>query len=94
MKDLYQKLLDNTTDEDYKSGICSCISKLSRRNIISHDEYWDLFNDFRTRIPKRFSKFWWNSSFIGGNYWWLPSPKGIKQRRLFIQHIIKSYEKK
>jgi len=88
LKELYEILLDNKINQ----GICHCISRLYGWGTISLEEHELLLEDFESKKPNMFSKFFWNRNYNHlsrlKHYWWTNDKKGNEQRKLFIQHII------
>lgn len=90
LKQLYELLLSEF-DNLHGDGICTKITHLRKKGLITSPENWSLYNDFLNRKPiPYFSKFWWNKSYTGKGYWWTCDEAGGEQRIRFIKHIIKS----
>lgn len=74
--------------------ICIRIEFLIDLEIISTPEYYTLINHFKSQKPTKelHSEFYYNESFEGGAAWWNTFGDGIKQRKLFIDKMIKITE--
>lgn len=87
-------------------GICNLIILLANGEWVVKNNCWNkerylnynevnvLQKDFLNRKPKWYnSLFWWNpnfNKFSNNGYWWKLNKKGNKQRKLFIENIIKN----
>ncbi len=77
------------------SGICSIISELFRRKIITIDELLFLRIDFKNRRPTKNSIFYWDPLFYKNTsevYWWTPGK--AFSRKLFLKYLIRKTKQK
>jgi hypothetical protein len=94
LKILYEILLEECETFIIKKtrilGICSIIPMIYMSNQVTEKEFLLLAQDFKTRKPKWYSKFYWYHLYKGKKgYWFELSDKGDEQRKEFIKHIIK-----
>ena len=93
LKQLYQLLLDNYTNNPY-DGICFQITRLGGSlDLISYNERDMLEEDFKSNKPHitwnwEYFKFTRKECYTGGTFWWERTYEGMEQRKLFIQHLI------
>lgn len=92
LNELYQLVLDNFDLIPYKHGICGKINHLFWWDEISPEESKILQKNFNKNKPKWYnSLFWYHRSYTGRGYWWKSTKEGDKQRKLFLQYLIKKY---
>jgi hypothetical protein len=92
LKELYQIVIDNFYKYPLLSGICRKMAQIYFDRLITIEEYRLLENDFKKRVPKWYSKFYWNKFFVysgGYGYWWTLDNLGDEQRIKYLNHIVK-----
>ena len=77
-------------------GVCYQIELLSHTNNgFTDNEMKEFYNWFISQKPheKLHSKFFKDITFTNGHWWWVRDKRGLEQRILFIEHLIKKNSK-